>query len=100
MDMQSFHSVMNEVNALVQELLKTTSRVAASRVGLDVRCGTLTIGDNFIAVPKHSDRLLQYYGGFEYVDKDARQELGDWVFYTLDDDRVVDAYYEAQEYIA
>jgi hypothetical protein len=43
---------------------------------------------------------MQYYGGFEYVDKDYRYEMGDYVFYTVDDDRVgghVDSYYEQKE---
>jgi DNA-binding transcriptional MerR regulator len=52
-----------------------------------------------LIVRKDEDRTLQYYGGFEYVDKDARTEVGNYVIYTNDSDRVADCleqYYEAQ----
>jgi hypothetical protein len=39
-------------------------------------------------VHKEADQRLCYYGGFEYVDKYYRQELGDYVFYTAGDDRI------------
>lgn len=93
--MQSLFDVLSEVEELVNNLLQDAPQVPASRAGLDERCGTLTIGEDFIAVPRHRDNSLQYYGGFEYVDKQARQELGEWVFYMLDDDRVVDAHEQA-----
>jgi hypothetical protein len=44
--------------------------------------------------------VLQYYGGFEYVDASARTECGDYVIYTNDDSRVADCleyYYEQLE---
>ena len=41
-----------------------------------------------IVVNKHDDRTLQYYGAFEYVDKDYRREMGNWVFYSSEDERV------------
>jgi len=74
--------------------------VPASDLGLDLRCGRLFVNEDGIAVSKDSDRSLQYYGGFEYVDKDYRHELGGYVFYTVDDDRVrehVEQYYEQEE---
>ena len=33
-------------------------------------------------------RTLDYYGGFEYVHKYYRREVGDYVFYLAEDDRV------------
>lgn len=57
-------------------------------------------GGDCIAVPKRDDRNLQYYGGFEYVDDDARKEMGEWVFYFSDDERVrehLDYYFERNE---
>jgi hypothetical protein len=41
-----------------------------------------------IVTNKRDDRTLQYYGGFEYVDKEYRREVGNWVFYFAEDDRV------------
>lgn len=60
----------------------------AEQLGLDGRCGFIFANESCIAVDKRSDRYLQYYGGFEYVDKEYRTELGDYVFYMVDDSRV------------
>ena len=88
----SYHSVYD----LIDDLQTKTHRfvndhmdlVPASDLGLDIRCGRLFVNEDGIAVSKDSDRTLQYYGGFEYVDKDYRHELGEFVFYSVDDDRV------------
>lgn len=76
-------------------------QISPPRAGLDPRAAyTLYISGEAIAVPKSQDRTLQYYGGFEYVDTDYRKELGDYVFYLADDDRVaghIEQYYDRQE---
>lgn len=69
-------------------------------VGLDPRVGPIFINEEAIAVCKQNDGTLQYYGGFEYVDKTFRQEIGDYVFYIGDDDRVrehINKYLEKKE---
>lgn len=59
--------------------------------GLDNRCArTMFFDDYCIAVLKHHDRNLQYYGGFEYVDQQYRVEIGNYVFYMGEDERVAD----------
>ena len=66
----------------------------AKDLGLDSRAAYILYVDEdhtCIAVDKRNDRTLQYYGGFEYVDKDFRREMGNWVFYFAEDDRVADA---------
>lgn len=60
------------------------------KIGLDDRCGTMYINQEYIAVDKWRDGTLAYYGGFEYVDKSCRQEFGDYVFYSREDSRVAD----------
>lgn len=58
-------------------------------LGLDRRAGYRLYVDHertCIAVPKSADPALQYYGGYEYVDKSCRQALGDWVFYFASED--------------
>lgn len=88
----SYHSMFD----LIEDVETRTRRfvndnmdlVPASDLGLDIRCGRLFVNDEGIAVSKDSDRTLQYYGGFEYVDKDYRFEMGEFVFYSVDDDRV------------
>jgi hypothetical protein len=43
---------------------------------------------SMMIVSKRDDRALQYYGGFEYVNKEYRQEAGSYVIYHSDDERV------------
>lgn len=55
-------------------------------LGLDKRAGyRLYINKEAIAVAKSNDGSLQYYGGFEYIEKEYRIEIGDWVIYTVDE---------------
>ena len=62
--------------------------VPANRLGLDPRCGKVFVSPDCIAIHKANDRAVQYYGGFEYVDKEFRHEMGDYVFYSHEDDRI------------
>jgi hypothetical protein len=71
-------------NFVSQEMTK----VNAEDIGIDARCGSLFIDHDTIAVRKWSDGTLQYYGGFEYVDKEYRKEVGEWVFYFSEDSRI------------
>ena len=70
----------------------TCTEKGAEDVGLDPRAAyRLWVTIDAIIVPRFYDSGLQYYGGFEYVDKSHRQEIGDYVFYLGDeDDRVGD----------
>lgn len=80
-------AVSDQVFSHVQDNMK---QVKAAELGLDPRCGRLYIDDECIAVDASNDRTLQYYGGFEYVDKDYRTEIGGYVFYSREDDRVAE----------
>jgi hypothetical protein len=99
---------MSQVLALVQDLddqIRNTVRdlpyVSTEDLGLDRRAAyRVWVDEDAIIVTKDQDRTLQYYGGFEYVLKDARIECGDYVIYTNDDGRVADCleqYYQSQE---
>jgi hypothetical protein len=80
---------MNSVNKVVDDFLSGAEEVLPEDLGLDRRAAyRLWVTDEVIAVTKNCDRSLQYYGGFEYVDKDYRKEIGEWVFYSAEDDRV------------
>jgi hypothetical protein len=87
-DFASAMDMIESVQDTVKAYVRTMTKVRAEECGLDRRCGYIHIGENCIAVSKHNDNTLQYYGGFEYVDKDYRDELGEWVFYFDEDDRV------------
>jgi hypothetical protein len=66
------------------------TEVTAEQLGLDKRAfwGYAYIDETAVVVIKEQTRTLDYYGGFEYVDKDYRREVGDYVFYLAEDDRV------------
>ena len=92
------YNIGQQVGAVVAE---TMTEVQAEDVGLDRRAAyRLWVTEDTIAVRKDNDSGLQYYGGFEYVDKEYRMEMGDWVFYFADDERVADhlsQYYDKEE---
>ena len=83
-------SLIDDVAELTDNYIGTMESVPANRLGLDPRCGKVFVSPDCIAVYKGSDRALQYYGGFEYVDKEFRHEMGDYVFYSYEDSRVQD----------
>ena len=89
-------NLINEINQKVEIYVGSLTEVKGQDLGLDERVGRVyTDGHEGIVVHREADRRLQYYGGFEYVDKYYRQELGDYVFYMQGDDRVdecLDAY--------
>ena len=82
------YNIGQQVGAVVEEQM---TEVQAEDVGLDRRAAyRLWVTEDTIAVRKDQDGGLQYYGGFEYVEKEYRMEMGDWVFYFADDERVAD----------
>lgn len=85
------YELVEEVNNKVDSFVDMMEDVVPEVIGLDRRCARkLHISEDAIIVPKSSDRNLQYYGGFEYVDSQYRTELGDWVIYYAEDERVQD----------
>jgi len=85
---------LDSINDRITSYVAKFDEVTAEDLGLDRRAAYRLYVDRdhtCIAVDKRNDRTLQYYGGFEYVDKDHRRELGNWVFYFNDSDRVADA---------
>jgi|TARA_R110000823_G_scaffold199615_1_gene330678 hypothetical protein len=88
----NLHEAIEDISNITNELINTMTESRAQDLGLDPRScyGTIYVSDEGLAVEKHNDRGLQYYGGFEYVDADDRYELGEYVFYTADSDRVRD----------
>ncbi len=88
----SAYSFLEETTAQAQHFIENEAKeVRPEELGLDKRAGwKLYITSDAIITPKGGDRTLQYYGGFEYVDKSCRQEAGDYVFYFNEDSRVAD----------
>ena len=94
-DFDSSLDMIDAVNEVVERNIRTNfTQVPASDLGLDNRCGRVMIdlADEVIAVPNHNIRMLDYYGGFEYIKEgEGRVTLGEFTFYTTDSDRVRDA---------
>ena len=97
--MRTLTETLDRVEELAEELLTTGERVTAAALGLDQRAcyGVWAMKpryendeDSWIAVSTRNRRMLDYYGGFEYVDQDQVIVLGSYVFYSGVDSRVAD----------
>ena len=51
---------------------------------------TFWFNEYVLVVNKRDVKKLDYYGGFEYVDEEYRLELGDYVVFSRDSDRVAE----------
>jgi hypothetical protein len=86
--MSDFANMLDDVAEMAEKVIRQADRVPARELGLDSRCGTLYVTDEFVATDLHNQRMLEYYGGFEYVPRDLVNVVGDYVFYVQGDDRV------------
>ena len=94
-DFDSTLDMIDAVNEVVERNIRKFDQVPASDLGLDIRCGRLMVDivDEVIAVPNHNIRMLDYYGGFEYIKEgDGRVTVGDYTFFTSDNQRVNDCF--------
>lgn len=87
----SLDQMLSEAADLAETFLKGKLKVNAMEVGLDFRAGTLYVGGDFIATHDWNRYNLDYFGGFEYVEKDLINVVGDYVFYSSQSDRVQEA---------
>lgn len=87
-----YNDILEKLEDMQQELFKECEYVSADAVGLDVRAGRVHVypaeyvGDGFIACDHPGS--LDYYGGFEYVDKDCITRVGNTKIYSGEDERV------------
>lgn len=81
---------LDEVNHTLKTMLQGFDRVQPEEIGLDERSsyGPLWINEDYIITTEASARQLNYYGGFEYVEKNCVQIVGDYVLYSREDSRV------------
>lgn len=79
-------NLIQTVDEQVADFVKDMLEVLPADIGLDKRSAyRLYLCEDGLACSKKDDKNLQYYGGFEYIDKEYRIEYGNWVFYTLGD---------------
>lgn len=80
---------IDQINICVEKFVGRMRETTAKDMGLDPRAAYILYVDEYhIVVDKSRDGGLQYYGGFEYVEKDCRVEIGGYVFYSAEDNRV------------
>jgi hypothetical protein len=101
--MKEFYEIEEEATALAEDAIADGEGawVRPSVIGLDPRCGgKLYVCLGFIACSNNDIRSLDYYGGFEYVAPEYRAQVGEYTFFSADDERVQDhiaAYYNDGE---
>lgn len=83
MQLQDFIFSLNEQ---AEKFLANADRVEPEKIGLESRCGMVWVGEDFIATKSNTN--LRYYGGFEYCDQTCVTHIGDYVFYSSEDERV------------
>lgn len=82
---------IEETEDRMSEIVGTLERVTADKIGLDQRAGLVWVSREGVVVDGNTRRVLEYYGGFEYVHRDHVYELGGFTFYSRDDERVDEA---------
>ena len=102
MSIMNFQDLLDDVNNQVEEYLHTMEQVSANKLGLDPRAGKeLYVNEYGIAVHYLDNKILSYYGGFEYINETDKTRLGDYVFYSNRATRVsecLDYFLEEVEY--
>ena len=88
--MSDLYTIVNVMNDMVEQFIDDKFQIVKPKeVGLDTRSSyQLFINEDYIAIRKSDRRSLDYYGGFEYVDEEHVTVLGDYIFYSADDERV------------
>ena len=90
--MSKLESLLTDINTQLVRFISENCdiNVPADKLSLDRRAGMLIVSHNCIIVNKDRAGSLEYYGGFEYVDKGSKHSIGDYVIYTDEDSRVSD----------
>jgi hypothetical protein len=86
----SISDFISEVNHALDKLVQQMEQVNPVDIGLDQRssCGPLYINSEWIVSTSASAGVLNYYGGFEYVDSHCVLSMGDYVLYSAEHSRV------------
>ena len=76
---------IDEIAEQVERLVCNLDEVNTKDLNLDYRCGNVFVSieeDNrCIIVTKDGQKGLEYYGGFEYIDRDNVMNLGNYIIY-------------------
>lgn len=80
--------LISEIEQQMRDYLAASAvRANANHIGLDGRAGTVYVTNEAIIREGHPGSL-EYYGGFEYVDREFVHNIGQYRIYLKDDERV------------
>ena len=88
----SIEFIKERIDDIVDDYLRDSEavEVSAEDIGLDRRAGRVFVSwqERWVAVASNSSRLIEYYGGFEYIDQENKTTVGRYTFYDDGSDRV------------
>jgi len=89
-EFSSIEDMLNEIQNMVEVgINQMMTEVEPEDLGLDRRSArVLYVSDECIAAHFNQRGTLDYYGGFEYVNAECVDVIGNYVFYYATDDRV------------
>lgn len=76
-------SYIDRIRELAEDITADAELVPAQELGLDYLCGMVYVGEDFLATTNR--RVLDYYGGFEYIDAEFVSVLGNLTIYSIED---------------
>lgn len=83
----SILELIEDFNEQLEAIVQGMDRACGyDELGLDPRAGRVWINRDCIIT--NNPRSLNYYGGFEYIDREYVFEVGDYTVYLADADRV------------
>lgn len=85
---ESIYDLFDTFNYMVEDHIDTMVAITdLSKMGLDHRAAReVWASDECIIIKASARRNFDYYGGMEYVSRDAVQTIGDYVIYSVDAD--------------
>ena len=87
----NLYTAINKTDTIAEELISNLRKVKAEELGLDPRAGyRLYVDHDVVGVRTCNIGTLNYYGGFEYVDKEDIKVIGEYTFFLTDSERIQD----------
>lgn len=80
--------ILADLDEIIESKMEAGLKIAAADCGLDKRCGYVWLFEDCIMCREEESRLLNYYGGFEYIEKEYVHNLGSFVIYEAEHTRV------------
>lgn len=84
--MNYFDDITEALSELEDRILSACTPHDPTAAGLDIRCGQIYVGEDFIASTR--PQSLDYYGGFEYVEPEYTRVIDSIKIYSIQDERV------------